>query len=186
MAPQRKRPKIRCDEVQVERFSAPTEDIGTHNWWEVFCFPYILCGRMWDCFITLCSGSNQCLVFWMAIQWVVCKITKMTTPGAIIFPYYFYMFCQVAVLTLFFVLLWTSFSKTVLLPYFQSFYLAMIDKEMPAVNTTPTTFRRYCFRKSDLFDKTYSSAILPMPRYYNVLPFFVDFIIDSVILSNWY
>lgn len=161
MAPKKKKkpPAIRCDEIQGERFHAPTEDVFTHNWWEVFCFPYILCGRLWDCFVSLCSGTNQCLVYWMMIQWIVCKITKLTTPDAIVFPYYFYMFCQVILLTLFFVFLWIFFGKSVVIPYFESFYVALSGKDTTStVNTTRLSFRRYCFRKSDIFNSSLDNS----------------------------
>ncbi|CAH0717060.1 unnamed protein product, partial [Brenthis ino] len=149
MAPKKKKePPIRCDEIQGERFSAPTEDVFSHNWWEVFCFPYILCGRIWDCFVSLCSGTNQCLVYWMMIQWIVCKITKLTTPDAIVFPYYFYMFCQVILLTAFFVMLWIFFGKSVVIPYFEAFYAAIIGaNDSPSANTT-----RLSFRSSGIFN----------------------------------
>lgn len=156
-----KRPvnKIRCDEIEGERFHAPTEDVMQHNWWEVFCFPYILCGRLWDCFVSLCSGTNQCLVYWMVIQWLVCKITKLTTPDALIFPYYFYMFCQVVLLTLMFVMLWIWFGKSVVIPYFEAFYIALMEIDVKnSTNTTRLAFRKYCFRKSEIFDNTLETS----------------------------
>lgn len=185
MAPKRKKkePPIRCDEIQGERFSAPTEDVFSHNWWEVFCFPYILCGRLWDCFVSLCSGTNQCLVYWMMIQWIVCKITKLTTPDAIVFPYYFYMFCQVILLTAFFVMLWIFFGKSVVIPYFEAFYAAIIDGgNPPSSNTTRLSFRRYCFRKSEIFDTTLDSSagVQQTSGFTFVYTVFIDFIIHEL------
>lgn len=184
MAPKKKKPPpIRCDEIQGEKFSAPTEDVFTHNWWEVFCFPYILCGRVWDCFVSLCSGTNQCLVYWMLIQWVVCKITQLTTPDPIIFPYYFYMFCQVVLLTGLFVLIWLWLGKSVVIPYFQSFYRALVEDEtLDALNTTRLSFRRYCFRKSEIFDNSLESAsAILRPSYTYIISVVVDYIIYDML-----
>lgn len=182
MAPKKKKkePPICCDEIQGERFHAPTEEVFSHNWWEVFCFPYILCGRLWECFVSLCSGSNQCLVYWMMIQWVVCKITRITTPDAIVFPYFFYLFCQVILLTLFFVLLWVFFGKTIIIPYFQSFYYALTNTEaINPVNITRLSFRRYCFRKSEIFDTTLDNSGFTQQSdtFIYLYTFFIDYII---------
>lgn len=150
-------PKVQCDHVEGERFHAPTEDVFKFNWWEVFCFPYILCSRVWDCFVSMCSGTNQCLVYWMMIQWCICKITQFTTPDPIIFPYYFYMFCQVILLTLFFTLVWVWFGKTVVIPFFIAAWEGLIDEESPVKSSSNATllrlaFRRYCFRKGEIID----------------------------------
>jgi hypothetical protein len=189
MAPKAKKKKaigekFRCDEVEGERFHAQTEDVFKYNWWEVFCFPYILCARFWDCCVSLCAGTNQCMVYWMVIQWIVCKITKLTTPNAIIFPYYFYMFCQVILLTIFFIFLWHWFGRTVLIPYFVAFYEAIVEDELPVVhqNATRLAFRKYCFRKGEIFDSTvdFNSAISFIPR----TAIFVTFIILYVLIFN--
>uniref|UniRef100_A0A2A4ITK7 Uncharacterized protein n=2 Tax=Heliothis virescens TaxID=7102 RepID=A0A2A4ITK7_HELVI len=169
MAPKKKKkPKerFRCDEVDGEQFHAQTDDVFRYNWWEVFCFPYILCARFWDCCISMCAGTNQCLVYWMMIQWVICKITRVTTPDPIIFPYFFYVFCQVFLLTGAFGLFWYFFGKTVVIPYFYAFYEAFIDdegKKPPNKNATRLSFRKYCFKKGEIFDTPGggSSIILP-------------------------
>lgn len=144
-----------CENVKGERFHAQIDDIFRYNWWEVFCFPYILCARVWECCVTLCAGTNHCLIYWMVIQWLVCKLTKITTPDPIIFPYFFYVFCQVIVLTVGFIILWNLFGRTILIPYFVSFWTAFSEgpaPETPKKNTTKLSFRRYCFRKSEIFD----------------------------------
>lgn len=158
----KRKDKMRCDEVEGERFHAQTDDVFRYNWWEVFCFPYILCSRFWDCCVSLCAGTNQCLVYWMMIQWVVCKITRITTPDPIIFPYYFYMFCQVILLTTLFALLWVWFGSTVVIPFFEAFYEALFEEELnkPSANTTRLSFRKYCFRKGEIFDTPVDSATL--------------------------
>lgn len=176
--PRRKEPVVRCDEIRGERFSAPQEDVFTHNWWEVFCFPYILCGRIWDCFVTLCAGTNQCLVYWMGIQWIVCKITQITTPNAIIFPYYFYMFCQVILLTAFFVLIWIWFGKSVLTAYFGAFYLALTDGKTSVANTSRLSFRRYCFKKSEIFNTAADNAAAQHQNHLRYCYFLASFFID--------
>ncbi|CAG4964072.1 unnamed protein product [Colias eurytheme] len=175
-------PKFRCDEVQGERFHAPTEEVFQHNWWEVFCFPYILCGRLWDCFVALCSGTNQCLVYWMMIQWVVCKITRITTPDPIMFPYYFYMFCQVILLTLFFIMLWIWFGKSIIIPYFHAFYVAITEDEDASVgNTSRLSFRRYCFRKSEIFDSSMdSSANLNFNHHTSMVTFVFQLFMNNI------
>lgn len=147
-----------CDNVQLERFRGQAIDnIFTYDWYEICCFPYILCHRVWEFFMSVCSGGNMCLIYWLIIQWLICKITKMTTPDPIIFPYYFYMFCQVFVATALFIYIWYLFGNTVFIPYFQAFYLAFTqDDQTPrnstAPNATRLSFRRYCFRKGELFD----------------------------------
>lgn len=161
--------RFRCDQIEGEKFHAQVEDVFKYNWWEVFCFPYILCARIWDCCISLCSGTNQCLIYWMMIQWVVCKITRITTPDPIIFPYYFYMFCQVILLTTLFIVLWNLFGMSVLIPYFEAFYNAFNEEEAkapPKRNVTRLSFRRYCFRKGDIFDTSIDSGgSLTYPNY---------------------
>lgn len=160
-AKKKKRPeRFRCDEVHGEEFHAQIEEVFGYNWWDVFCFPYIIGARLWDCCISLCAGTNQCLVYWMMIQWLVCKITKLTTPDPIIFPYYFYMFCQVILLTLFFFMLWQWFGRTLFIPYLYAYYEAwMEDEAKPAVkNVTRLSFRRYCFRKGEIFDTPYENS----------------------------
>lgn len=164
MAPKKKKKKreerIRCDEIEIERFHTQADDVFRYNWWEVFCFPYILCARFWECCVSLCAGTNQCLVYWMMIQWLVCKITKITTPNPIIFPYYFYLFCQVILLTLVFVMLWVWFGKTIVIPFFVTFWEVLTDTEPQETrkNITRLSFRRYCFRKGEIFDTTLDSG----------------------------
>lgn len=150
-----KKERFRCDEIEGEQFHATVDDVFRYNWWEVFCFPYILCARLWDCCVSLCAGTNQCLVYWMMIQWIVCKITRLTTPDPIIFPYYFYMFCQVILLTVLFGLIWHWIGKSVVIPYFKAYINAFASEEIPGVpkrNMSRLAFRRYCFRKGEIFD----------------------------------
>lgn len=161
--PKKQRERFRCDQLDGERFHAQTDDIFRYNWWEIFCFPYILCSRVWDCCISLCSGSNQCLVYWMLIQWLVCKITKITTPNPILFPYYFYLFCQVILLTIAFILLWQWIGRSVLIPYILQFYETLQDSEQTLLNSTRKnitlqrmSFRRYCFRKGEIFETSFN------------------------------
>lgn len=148
-----------CDNLQFERFQvqAGGNNMFKYDWYEICCFPYILCNRFWEFFMSACSGSNMCLIYWLVIQWVVCKITKLTTPDPIIFPYYFYMFCQVFMATAMFAYIWYLFGNTVIIPYFQAFYKAFLEDERSSdksasTNTTRLSFRRYCFRKGELFD----------------------------------
>lgn len=147
-----------CENVQLERFHSQANDnIFKHDWYEICCFPYILCHRVWDFFMSVCAGGNMCIIYWLIIQWIVCKITKLTTPDPIIFPYYFYMFCQVFVATAVFAYVWYLFGNTVFIPYFQAFYKAFTEEDLLRKNTTSTnttrlSFRRYCFRKGELFD----------------------------------
>lgn len=152
----KKREAIDCHNIEFQKFSAQTDNIFKYDWYEMFCFPYILCSRFWECFMSACSGTNMCLIYWLVIQWIVCKITQLTTPDPIIFPYYFYMFCQVFIATAFFAYLWYLFGNTVVIPYFQAFYKAfVVDEESQnstLTNTTRLSFRRYCFRKGELFD----------------------------------
>lgn len=149
---------VRCDTIQLERFRAQTGDnLFTYDWYEICCFPYILCNRFWEFFMSVCTGSNMCLIYWLIIQWIVCKITKLTTPDPIIFPYYFYMFCQVFIATALVAYIWYLFGNTVVIPYFQAFYKAFMDDgrrsdNSTSHNTTRLSFRRYCFRKGELFD----------------------------------
>lgn len=151
-----------CDKVEGERFYAANDNVFRYNWWEVFCFPYILCHRIWDCFITLCAGTNQCLVYWMGIQWLICKITKLTTPDPIVFPYFFYMFCQVILLTAFFIYLWLIMGNKYIIPYFKEYYKQLEGFEYEDENETATrmTFRKYCFRKSDIFSAPYDAGCI--------------------------
>lgn len=150
--------QISCDTIPLERFHAQTGDtLFRYDWYEICCFPYILCNRFWEFFMSVCTGSNMCLIYWLIIQWIVCKITKLTTPDPIIFPYYFYMFAQVFIATALFAYLWYLFGNTVIIPYFQAFYKAFTQDEHRSENsTTPNTtrlsFRRYCFRKGELFE----------------------------------
>lgn len=156
----KKRPqRFRCDELEGERFYAANDDVFRYNWWEVFCFPYILCSRLWECCVSLCAGTNQCLVFWMGLQWIICKITKMTTPDPVIFPYFFYVFCQVILLTATFILIWIWIGNSVIIPYFKAYYYALTNTH-PEVehNVTALAFRRYCFRKSEIFDVPYDKG----------------------------
>lgn len=190
MPPKRKKKpideKFRCDQVEGERFHAQTDDVFRYNWWEVFCFPYILCARVWDCCVSLCAGTNQCMVYWMIIQWVVCKITRLTTPNAIIFPYYFYMFCQVILLTLFFALLWYWFGKTIVVPYFVAFYNALTEaiEVTGSRNASRLSFRRYCFRKGEIFDSTLETNNLSsdlQPKFTAIVIIVVDaFVIQAI------
>lgn len=175
----------RCDVVEGERFHAGNDDVFRYNWWEVFCFPYILCTRFWDCCVSLCAGTNQCLVYWMMIQWLVCKITRLTTPDAIIFPYYFYMFCQVILLTAFFVLIWIWFGNTVIIPYFVAFYHAFIDADVEEGNVTETRlrFKKYCFRKGEIFDSTVDGGGIVLPSRPVTL---ITFIVDVFVYRNFY
>ena len=138
---------------------------------------------MWECFVSLCSGTNQCLVYWMMIQWVVCKITRLTTPDPIVFPYFFYLFCQVILLTLFFVTIWILFGKTIFIPYFQTIYYTLTGKDPTrAPNTTRLSFRRYCFRKSEIFDTTLdnSGALQQSNAFVYLYTFFIDYIIHDL------
>lgn len=188
MAPKKKKvrkDKFRCDEVEGERFHAQTDDVFRYNWWEVFCFPYILCARFWDCCVSLCAGTNQCLVYWMMIQWVVCKITRLTTPDPIIFPYYFYMFCQVILLTTFFALLWVWFGKSVVIPFFQAFADAFSDEPSapPRRNKTRVYYRKYCFKKGEIFDTPIDGSSLPLPSYPTTI---IGFIIEVFIYDVLY
>lgn len=155
--PHRKPEPFSCENIQLERFRAAANDnLFRYDWYEICCFPYILCNRFWECFMSMCTGSNMCLIYWLIIQWIVCKITKITTPDPIIFPYYFYMFCQVFLLTAVFAYIWYLFGTTVFIPYFKAFYIAFMEDERksdkPTANTTRLSFRRYCFRKGELFD----------------------------------
>lgn len=187
MPPKRKKKKcrerFRCDEIEGERFHTQADDVFRYNWWEVFCFPYILCSRFWDCCVSLFAGTNQCLVYWMVIQWLVCKITKITTPDPIIFPYYFYMFCQVILLTLFFIMIWVWFGKTVFTPFFVTFWDVLPDKEVKfkSMNTSRLSFRRYCFRKGEIFDTSIdSSAATHFSKTLYVFSVIIDFFIIDV------
>lgn len=165
MAPKKakkRQDRFRCDEIHGEEFHAQIEEVFGYNWWDVFCFPYILGARIWDCCVSLCAGTNQCLVYWMMIQWLVCKITKLTTPDPIIFPYYFYMFCQVILLTLFFVMVWRYIGTSVVIPYFMAYYEAWMEVEetQKPKNATRLSFRKYCFRKGEIFDTPYENSSL--------------------------
>ncbi|PZC70771.1 hypothetical protein B5X24_HaOG214932 [Helicoverpa armigera] len=180
--------RFRCDdETQLhgEPFHAQTDDVFKYNWWEVFCFPYILCARLWDCCCSICAGANQCLVYWMMIQWLVCKITRLTTPDPIIFPYYFYVFCQVFLLTAFFILLWHWFGRTVVIPYFYAFYEAFVE-DMPnkasAKNRTRMSFRKYCFRKGEIFDTPVDGSFLNLPsRSATVMTLLIEVLVNDIL-----
>lgn len=187
MPPKRKKKKpeekVQCDQVEGERFFAIPEDVFKFNWWEIFCFPYILCSRVWDCCASLCSGANQCLVYWLMIQWVVCKISKLTTPDPIIFPYYFYMFCQVIILTVFFVMLWVWFGRTVFVPFFLSIWTTLAEDEevTSSANKTRLAFRKYCFRKGEIFDSSYVNESVVhknTPILYVIVTFIDVFLFD--------
>lgn len=185
---------VSCDSIQLERFHAQTGDtLFRYDWYEICCFPYILCNRFWEFFMSVCTGSNMCLIYWLIIQWIVCKITKLTTPDPIIFPYYFYMFTQVFIATAFFAYIWYLFGNTVIIPYFVAFYKAFTDDERKseqnstAPNTTRLSFRRYCFRKGELFDtppdteiKSLKNGILTVcPRLtVHVFSIIIEVIID--------
>ena len=169
MSPKKKgkrKERFRCDEVHGEEFHAQIEEVFGYNWWDVFCFPYIIAARLWDCCVSLCAGTNQCLVYWMMIQWLVCKITKLTTPDPIIFPYFFYMFCQVILLTLFFYYLWRQWGHSMIIPYFVAYYEAWINDEEIVYeapkNTTRLSFRKYCFRKGEIFETPYENSAISM------------------------
>lgn len=154
----RKKQEPVANNLQFERFRISAADnIFKYDWYEICCFPYILCGRFWEFFMSACTGTNMCLIYWLIIQWFVCKITQLTTPDPIIFPYYFYMFCQLFMAVAFFAYLWYLFGNTVIIPYFQAFYKAFtVDERFQpnstSTNTTRLSFRRYCFRKGELFD----------------------------------
>lgn len=183
------RPKdVNCTQLEGERFHTGADDLFRYNWWEVFCFPYILCARFWDCCVSLCSGTNQCLIYWMLIQWLVCKITHLTTPDPIIFPYYFYMFCQVILLTSFFVLIWVWIGRSVIVPYFVAYYEAFIGVESKPYSpkSNRLRFRKYCFKKGEIFDNTADltpsgAENIPLTsREIRILTFIVDVIIYKV------
>lgn len=164
--------EFHCTEVrgaqnfQPQSFQAQTDEVFKYNWSEVFCFPYVLCTRFWDCCVSICAGTNQCVVYWMMIQWLVCKITHLTTPDPILFPYYFYVFCQVILLTSFFILLWVWFGKTIIIPYFYAFYEAFVEDitEVPPKNASRLSLRKYCFRKSEIFDTPPNNVVAFLPN----------------------
>lgn len=173
----------KCDDVGRERFQIITEDVFRINWWEIFCFPYIICSRVWDCCASLCSGNNQCLIYWMMIQWVVCKISKLTTPNPMIFPYYFYMYCQVLLLTIVFVFIWACFGRSVFIPFIMSIYNTFMEiDDTASANTTRLSFRRYCFRKGEIFDSSFksSSVMHKNTPIFNVVFTFIDIFIFNL------
>lgn len=125
-----------------------------HLWWEVCCFPYFTCVQLWGSCISLCSCQNsQCLFFWMLIQWVSCKIRNLTTLDPIFYPYYFYIYGQVIFLTILFVMLWILYGKSVVIPFFTTVYSTLIGGDL---NSTAKRLRskskKYCFKKEEIFN----------------------------------
>lgn len=166
----KKRPqKKTCDAIQGEPYHAQPQETFSFNWMDMFCFPYMLCARFWDCCVSLCAGTNQCLVYFMLLQWCMCKVARCTTPDPLVYPYYFYMFCQVFSMTAAVVGIWFFFGQSFIIPYLKSFYQALLDvgeispppakgpgqsskSSKSGANVARMAFRKYCFRKSEIFD----------------------------------
>ena len=144
--------KAPCADFQ-DKFILQTDEDSKFDFWAIFCFPYKICSQICETCGALCTGSNQFMIFLMMLQWCVCKITRCANPDSIIFPYYFYMFCQIIILTVVFGLLWMYFGKTFVLPFFTTLYEAFVEDYKPPMqkNSTRLSFRKYCFRKSELF-----------------------------------
>lgn len=172
----------------TEFVNAPApDDFFNFNWWEVCCFPYVVCGKIWECCMTLCKNTNQCLVYWIVLQWIICKLSKKVTPHPFIFTYYFYMVLQVLLVTLFFVMFWYWFGPTVLVPIYKQVRDIWWDnstlprKRRSRKNKQNQMFRRFCFRKGEIFsssDKIESLAYKDTPVLYVVFSFIDIFILD--------
>lgn len=155
--PEPEMPKhVTCETLHGEPFFSNLDVQSSFDWWEVCCFPYTLLMKLWDCCMSLCNGTNQCIVYWLMVQWLVCKISQFTTPDPILYPYYFYAFGQVFGLTALFIYLWYLIGDSAVIPYFQAMWKALLgldDESLPPSGLPQRlTLRKYCFRKSEIFD----------------------------------
>uniref|UniRef100_A0A2A4JA99 Uncharacterized protein n=1 Tax=Heliothis virescens TaxID=7102 RepID=A0A2A4JA99_HELVI len=178
-----KEPEIRCDDVTGEKFYTQTDDVGGYSLWEIFCFPYIMCAKLWDCCMSLCAGANQCLVCLMCIQYCLCKIKRLTTPDPIIFPYYYYMYCQVIFLTLIFLFFWYMFGKTLVLPFIKAFYEVWVPPtslDIKKNNTIRMSFRKYCFKKGEIFNSPIKANSSPSTIGPGVITFLIEVFVNQV------
>lgn len=177
--------KLPCSNLVDEKFFLQAEDDSDYDFWKIFCFPYKICSKICDSCLGLCTGANQCVLFLMVLQWCVCKITRCTNPDPIIFPYYFYMFCQIILLTIFFWLLWLALGKTVVLPFFTTIYEVFMGEDKPPPpppeNMTRMSFRKYCFRKSELFNTPPETSSGFQFRPIMVITFVIESFINGIL-----
>ncbi|PZC70772.1 hypothetical protein B5X24_HaOG214933 [Helicoverpa armigera] len=176
----RKQPDMKCEDVGAERFYVQTDDAGSYSIWDILCLPYAMCSKVWDFCSTICAGANQCMICLMCVQYCCCKLQRLTTPDPIIFPYYFYMYCQVIVLTVGFLLIWFFFGKSVFLPFLRAVYEAFFPPKDLIRNATRASFRKYCFRKGEVFNTPIAQNSAPLPTGSSVITFLIEVFLNQV------
>ncbi|KPI96733.1 hypothetical protein RR46_12763 [Papilio xuthus] len=143
--------------AQAQMFVQEDDSVG-FNWIEILCYPYIVCGKAWEFCVRICAGTNACMVCWLIMQWIMCKISAYGAPDPVLFPYYFYIFCQVVLMSLIFACLWFFFGKPVVYPYLLAVYNTLTDSKGPNNGSRRMALRRYCFKKSEIFGTSVESG----------------------------
>lgn len=171
----------KSDAMLEQKMFIQTEDINDFNCWDIFCFPYTVCSKICDICSAVCTSSNQLGMFLLTLQWCICKFTRLTTPNPMVFPYYFYMFGQIFFMSLLFYSIWYYFGQTVFLPFFYTFYEAIVEDYdiQPRLNKTRKSFRKYCFRRGDLLDASVGKSSAPQ---FLSLPIFT-FVIEVYLME---